>query len=86
MSLDTQKTLVNGPIASRLEQLNSDLGNAKHGGNFHGDDMLADKENATTGSWADIRDVVTLKNLGSIGAVGSKLLRGKGLDVSFARR
>ena len=67
-----------------MEQLSDDLRRAGYEGRFHGDELLADKERVSTGLWTDIRDIVTLKNLKSIEAVGSKLLRGGGLDVSFS--
>ena len=84
MSSDSQRPLANGHI-DPIYQLNVDLQNAKYMGTFHGDDLLADKEKATTGTWTDIKDVLALKNWGSIGAMGSKFLRGDGLDVSILK-
>ena len=66
-----------------MDDLNVELKKARYVANFHGDELLADKQNVITGTWTDVRDVLTLENAREIGKVGWNFLRGKGLDVSF---
>ena len=66
-----------------MDDLNTKLRTAGYEAKFHGDELLADKQNVMTGMLTDMRDVLTFKNAKDIGAVGWNMLRGKGLDVSF---
>lgn len=49
---------------------------------FHGDELLADKLTVSTGTFDDLRNVVTWENASEIGKVAWKKLTGQGLDVS----
>ena len=66
-----------------MADLNAELKKSKYVAEFHGDELLADKQNMMTGAWTDMRDVLTLENAKDIGKVGWRMLRGKGVDVSL---
>ncbi|KAL8813523.1 MAG: hypothetical protein Q9200_000197 [Gallowayella weberi] len=51
---------------------------------FHGDELLADKRTSLTGIWYDLWKVLTPSNAPEIAKVATKLMFGKGLDVSAA--
>ena len=48
---------------------------------FHGDDLIADKETKLTGKWNDVANVFTYKNAKQLGTVAWKKLSLQGLDV-----
>lgn len=89
MSSDTQRPLVNGHAVGEskaqaaMDDWNAKLKTAEYVAKFHGDELLADKQNVMTGTLNDIRKVLTLRNAKEIGTVGWKMATGKGLDVSF---
>ena len=95
MSVQSQRPLVNGHtnglangrpvrLGKTVEELNSELKAAAqdYQAEFHGDELLADKQIATTGTLLDIRDVFTWGNAKQIWEVLSKMVAGQGLDVS----
>ncbi len=95
MSSESQRPLVNGSAngyangnivksGKAVEELNSELKVAakNYQANFHGDELLADKQIMPTGTLLDIRDVFNWGNAKQIWDVLSKLVTGQGLDVS----
>jgi hypothetical protein len=90
MSSDTQRPLVDGHAVGESEpqvasdDWNAELKKAEYVAKFHGDELLADKQNVVTGLLNDIRNVFTFRNAKEIGTVGWKAFTGKGLDVSIA--
>lgn len=98
MSTDSQRPLVNGQTnghvngrtiksGQTVEELNSELGAAAkdYRAEFHGDQLIGDKQIVPTGTWLDIRDVMTWSNAKQIWEVLSKMMTGQGLDVSTLR-
>ena len=98
MSSDSQRPLVNGHTnghangrtiksGQTMEELNSELGAAakNYQAEFHGDELIGDKQIVSTGTWLDIRDVMTWGNAKQIWDVLSKMMTGQGLDVSTLR-
>lgn len=67
-----------------VEELNRELGAAAkdYQAEFHGDELLGDKQTVPTGTLLDIRDVFTWGNARQIREVLSKMVTGQGLDVS----
>ena len=63
------------------EHWNKKLKVASKYSQFHGDQLLADKQRKQTGYFNDISRVLTLKNLPDILKVAYVALRGKGIDV-----
>ena len=95
MSSESQRPLVHGHTnghangrtiksGQTVEELNSELGAAakNYRAEFHGDQLLGDKQIVPTGTWLDIRDVMTWGNAKQIWEVLSKMMTGQGLDVS----
>lgn len=95
MSSESQRHLVNGNTnghangrtvksGKTVEELNSELGAAakNYQPEFHGDELLGDKQIVPTGTLLDIRDVFTWGNAKQIWEVLSKMVTGHGLDVS----
>ena len=90
MSTESQVSLVNGHTNSRtinsgraVKDLNSELEIAakNYRPEFHGDELLGDKQTLPTGTLLDIRDVFTWGNAKQIWEVLSKMVAGQGLDV-----
>ena len=90
MSFDSQTPLVNGHTNGRtinsgktVKDLNSELDIAakNYQSEFHGDELLGDKQTLPTGTLLDIRDVFTWGNAKEIWVVLSKWATGQGLDV-----
>lgn len=95
MSSESQRPFVNGhtnghangrsvKLGKTVEELNSELGVAANDyqAEFHGDELLGDKQIAPTGTLLDIRDVFTWGNARQIWEVLAKKIAGQGLDVS----
>lgn len=94
MSSESRRHLVNGhtnghangrtaELGKTVEELNSELGAAAkdYQAEFHGDELLGDKQIVPTGTLLDIRDVFTWGNARQIWEVLSKKIAGQGLDV-----
>ena len=90
MSFESQVPLVNGHTNGRtikpgktMKELNGELEIAakNYHPEFHGDELLGDKQILPTGTLLDIRDVFTWDNARQIWMVLSKLVTGQGLDV-----
>ena len=90
MSFESQLPLVNGHTNGRtiksgrtVKELNNELEIAakNYQPEFHGDELLGDKQTLPTGTLLDIRDVFTWGNAKQIWMVLSKLVAGQGLDV-----
>ena len=99
MSSESQRPLVNGQSnghangrtvkwGQTVEELNSDLGAAakNYRAEFHGDQLLGDKQIVHTGTWLDIHDVMTWGNAKQIWGVLSNMMTGQGLDLSILQR
>lgn len=94
MSSESQRPFVNGhtnghangrsvKLGKTVEELNSELGVAANDyrAEFHGDELLGDKQIAPTGTLLDIRDVFTWGNARQIWEVLFKKIAGQGLDM-----
>ncbi|KAF6236436.1 hypothetical protein HO173_005217 [Letharia columbiana] len=93
MSSESQRPLVNGHISGHangrtiklgkmVEELNMELGAAAkdYQAEFHGDELLGDRQTVPTGTLLDVRDVFTWGNARQIREVLSKMVTGQGLD------
>lgn len=98
MSSDSERPLVDGHTnghangrtiksGQTVEELSSELGAAAkdYRAEFHGDQLIGDKQIVPTGTWLDIRNVMTWANAKQIWEVLSKMMTGQGLDVSTLR-
>lgn len=95
MSSDSQRPLTHGPTNGHaigggikrktMDELDAQLkmSAASDMSTFHGDELLADKQRTTTGTFDDLRNVFTWKNAAEIGEVAWKSLLGQGLDVGL---
>ena len=95
MSSESQRRLVtssaNGYANGRtveskinIKDLNGELEAAakNYQAEFHGDELLGDKQIVATGALLDIRDILIWRNAKKIWTVFSKWATGQGLDVS----
>ena len=75
-------------LGRTVAEWNSELGAAAkdYQAEFHGDELLGDKQVVPTGTLLDIRDVFTWGNAKQIWEVLSKMVTGQGLDVSVLYR
>ena len=68
-------------LKAELEKLNIRLSKPGDNSLFHGDKLLADKEVVKTGIWADLRKVLTPKNVPELLTVVKGLITRKSPDV-----
>ncbi|KAL8697068.1 MAG: hypothetical protein Q9224_002486 [Gallowayella concinna] len=90
MSFDSVWPLMNGHPTGKgqpkdpMHEWDKSLRLAHGMENFHGNELLADKQTRLSGIWYDLWKVLSPSNAPEIAKVATKLMFGKGLDVTAA--
>lgn len=71
----------NGQPKDPMDRWDKSLKSAQGVAEFHGDQLLADKQTKLTGILSDLWKVLTPRNAPEVATVAFKMLSGKGLDV-----
>ena len=91
MSPTTRAIAANGhkepdpPVSAAVTEYNNQLvlAAASYDPEFHGDNLIADKQIVATSLWYDLSKVFGYQNASKIATIIWKGLTGKGLDVSL---
>ncbi|KAL8865218.1 MAG: hypothetical protein Q9174_007007, partial [Haloplaca sp. 1 TL-2023] len=80
MSVTNGRPIGNGAPKSLTDEWDRKLRAAKEYENFHGDELLADKQSKPTGMMSDLWKILTPQNAPEVLKVAYKSLSGQGLD------